>query len=190
MDDKLRKIAERIAKLLPELSLEENDSCWRLTFRSAGIGRVYVDYCGVTSRLTFSGDYPRDSDNNSYGPSFADRPRISASLLRDDEAIAKDVRKRFLGPYRDTYKESLEKAAVADAKREGRIVVLHRIAGLLGETGELKSSERLHAYAHGVREVYVSYDASHVDLKLDSIPTELALLIVGFLAERLPEKNS
>lgn len=67
-------------------------------------------------RLVVAGRYPRSKDCRVYGPTGAERARITVAVDRAPEAIAREIARRFLPTYLQGLRETL--AAIRDHEDE------------------------------------------------------------------------
>lgn len=98
-------------------------------------------------RIEVSGIWPKDAKGQlmipyiPYGASAKQhRPEITVALARGAEAVAEEIKKRFLPEYIPKWKEQAELARTNDEWASGQLALIERLAKAAGEN--LGSHER------------------------------------------------
>jgi hypothetical protein len=134
MDKKneLHRIARDLEAFLPGWSLNwDPDERPRFAlFEGPDGAGFYVELDRRTNpaRLAVHGRYPTP-----YCPDPARRPRITVGSARPAEAIAADVRRRFLPAYLALYAQLRERRQRAEERERRDAAIRAELAGILGE---------------------------------------------------------
>jgi hypothetical protein len=189
MDEKndLYRIARELEAFLPGWSLNcdpANRPRFALFEGPDGAGfYVELDRRTNPARLAVHGRYPTP-----YCPDPARRLRITVSSARPVEAIAADVRRRFLPTYLELYAQLRERRQRAEERERRDAAIRAELAAILGERvggdGVIRYSDGGGAPV-GSRYVYGRIEVSGEEVRLDlsSVPVETARAVCRLLAE-------
>jgi hypothetical protein len=134
MDEKneLHRIARDLEAFLPgwSLSWDPDERPRFALFEGPDGAGFYVELDQRTNpaRLAVHGRYPAP-----YCPDPARRPRITVGSARPAEAIAADVRRRFLPAYLALYTQLRERRQRAEEREHRDAAIRAELAGILGE---------------------------------------------------------
>lgn len=141
---------------------------------------------GYESRVSVSGDWPKDGNNQTVTPRDAIRYDTEAANIhvgaeRDPAAAAKDIARRFLPAYREQYAACLERVAGRNEYQRTVEANAKRIAEVLGiGASDIKiegGEARLWPHREGLHSVRVSSDVRfELSLSVEKAEQVLRLL--------------
>lgn len=140
--DELNTLAQGITSYLEGWAALPVFTRAHITNGTATFG-ITIDAYGKRGRVEVYGTYPqypsRDSNRGYYPLSGEDTPRITCALARGAEAIAKDIKNRFLPKFLACHNLAVERIAQSEARLDAEETAMHRLADILGE--EFKHGE-------------------------------------------------
>lgn len=138
-------------------------------------------YCNEDrrGRVKISGGYP-----HGFAPYHEDEVRISVSLDRAAPIVARDIQRRFLGAYLESFNTAMETAYRVAQAQIHACDLADELAAILG-CGAQHGQDRAQIWStYGTFTVIASSDGPYVHLeRLHSISPELARNIARLFAE-------
>jgi hypothetical protein len=142
-----------------------------------------ISYDSRKKRLHISGNWPRDEKGNLY-PSRERPDSIYCGSEREPVAIGKDILRRYLPAYMETYKRGLELLKQHQNFESGKTALLAKVAEVIGVTPSNHRENHLHYYPSGGEGGYfeVRVDApDSVEIHIRSLPADKAIKVCKLL---------
>jgi len=179
----LRDFGLALAKQLPGWEFDEQH--WaeyqhvaRLVCREIPGARIYLHDTWPRGRVEISGGYP-----DGVYIDTKQKIDITVNPARDIEAVAKDIQRRFLGKYLETFRAMMEQVyQIAQSQARARDVA-DELAAILGcevrygrDSAEMWTRHGKVAVAAGANEPYITIE------RLYSIPVDMAKEVAAVMA--------
>lgn len=155
----------------------------RLT-HSSGAGIYLCRLWNHRERVEVSGLYPKSADGSyrpTYGYGKGHCPEITCAIAKGAEAIAKDIGKRFMPKYWETFNWAKAQVAEYDRARKVEEDLLNRLADLLGS--EVRYKRVVSDIGSVWIEIEPGYRSGEFKMILNRLSGIQAEKILGILAQ-------
>lgn len=131
-----QKIAAALGGVVEAPRSPEDVTRWNTVRLPDGLS-FCLHLVGYESRVSVSGDWPKDGNNQTVTPRDAilydtEAAKIYVGAEREPSVVAKDITRRFLPTYRTQHAACLERVAGRNEYQDKVTANAHRIAAVLG----------------------------------------------------------
>lgn len=187
------EFATAVAEHLEGVTASQRDDTMAADFTDKDGRGFLIVWPWNVERAEIVGDYPRHPERGRWYPDNA--PRIGVSITRNPEHVARDIARRFLPKFAETYDAWLATIAAHHAYKDAERATAETMRAALGLAADPRAREdepgrvelRHHTSGPYGR---LECGPARVDLELHNVPPALAERIAELLAEHFDKETA